>query len=151
VKPVATHRRTPVPPAAKKRYDILFDMNINTGKQNGKLSSSTASSRSRTNSGWRGLSVDETHNPTLGKSKSSAEFSASGKDDQRIDGLMVKTIWSCSKLERDVLRTIWNECDNEKLGSLDRDSFAVGMWRIDEELKKNAAKLNDTRRRRNIL
>ncbi|KDQ17910.1 hypothetical protein BOTBODRAFT_104822 [Botryobasidium botryosum FD-172 SS1] len=56
-------------------------------------------------------------------------------------------IWSCSKLDRGLLRAIWyeEECDLEKRGSLDREAFARGMWRIDEELRRAAKRPKDPR------
>ncbi|KIJ35711.1 hypothetical protein M422DRAFT_87191, partial [Sphaerobolus stellatus SS14] len=44
-------------------------------------------------------------------------------------------IWKASKLPKARLRDIWNECDPDGVGSLDREGFARGMWRIDEALR----------------
>jgi len=60
--------------------------------------------------------------------------------DERLDGRIVKVIWCTSKLDKGKLRDIWNECDASSQGSLDRDSFVKGMWRIDEELRRAQAK-----------
>ncbi|KAI0687175.1 hypothetical protein BC835DRAFT_1241636, partial [Cytidiella melzeri] len=49
-------------------------------------------------------------------------------------------IWKTSKLDLAQLRGIWCECDTARRGSLDREAFVKGMWRIDEELRK--AKMN---------
>lgn len=73
--------------------------------------------------------------------------------DERIDAFSVKLIWGMSKLEKEKLKTIWSvvsygpvlfrthvasrsECDAAGHGSLDRDAFVKGMWRIDEELRR---------------
>jgi len=48
----------------------------------------------------------------------------------------VRRIWTLSKLDRAVLKSIWAECDPEGMGTLDRESFVKGMWRIDEELRR---------------
>jgi hypothetical protein len=91
-----------------------------------------------------------------------------GKDD-RLEGVIVRRIWMCSKLDREKLRAIWydlhflpssppfrsigprvlihsvscvcrNDCEGSDTGSLDVDAFVKAMWRIDEELRK--ARLN---------
>lgn len=56
--------------------------------------------------------------------------------EERLDGAIVRRIWMCSKLERRKLRDLWCECDPNGTGSLDRDAFVKGMWRIDEELRR---------------
>lgn len=55
---------------------------------------------------------------------------------ERIDGFSAKLIWNASNLEKAKLRAIWSECDPSGQGSLDRDAFVTGMWRIDEELRR---------------
>jgi len=56
--------------------------------------------------------------------------------DERIDAIRVKLIWCASKLGKGKLKAIWDECDSAGRGSLDRDAFVKGMWRIDEELRR---------------
>lgn len=82
--------------------------------------------------------------------------------DARLEGKVVRMIWQKSKLEKTRLRDIWcvcrslllttsiyclagiltansfsrTECDTHSQGSLDRQAFALGMWRIDCELDK---------------
>lgn len=91
--------------------------------------------------GWRGLSVD------LITGEHGANVSVSHKDDEetideavgsldRLEGCFIRTIWVKSRLDREKLTEIWNECDPSKVGSLDRDAFVIGMWRIDEELRR---------------
>lgn len=52
------------------------------------------------------------------------------------DGLMlnlvVKDIWYRSNLPRDLLVQIYNMVDTRKDGTLDRKSFIVGMWLVDQ-------------------
>ncbi|EGO21113.1 hypothetical protein SERLADRAFT_398428, partial [Serpula lacrymans var. lacrymans S7.9] len=45
-------------------------------------------------------------------------------------------IWGASRLDKEKLRNIWLDCDSARSGSLDRDAFVKGMWRIDEELRR---------------
>ncbi|KAI0064522.1 hypothetical protein BV25DRAFT_1914236 [Artomyces pyxidatus] len=132
----ASHARHPPPlttphPAARARYDALFTANVRA-----RLPADTLRvPKKRANAGWRGLSVDldlEEKEATLEKEKPAAEVPA----DARVDGQVVKCIWLKSRLEPETLRSIWAECDPGGLGSLDREAFARGMWRIDEELRR---------------
>lgn len=58
------------------------------------------------------------------------------QDEGKLKGYVVKAIWSLSKLPREKLQEIWKECDTDHSGALDREQFARGMWRIDEELRR---------------
>ncbi|OJJ81332.1 protein irs4 [Aspergillus glaucus CBS 516.65] len=49
--------------------------------------------------------------------------------------LVVRDIWSRSRLSETVLSQIWNLVDRQKNGLLDREEFVVGMWLIDQSLK----------------
>lgn len=49
--------------------------------------------------------------------------------------LVVRDIWSRSRLHENVLSQIWNLVDRQKNGLLDREEFVVGMWLIDQSLK----------------
>ena len=131
-------RKPPIPLGAHKRYEMLFDKNVERG------------SPSRTplsSSGWRGADGLE-------------DVSICGP---RMSGAMVKSIWLCAKLPKGTLRQIWQDflylscgicsngtiragCDPDKAGSLDRDAFVRGMWAIDSELAK-AAKVGARRQR----
>ncbi|KAL3234456.1 Increased rDNA silencing protein 4 [Nakaseomyces bracarensis] len=52
------------------------------------------------------------------------------------DGLMLnlvaKDIWERSNLPNDLLRQIYNMVDTRKDGTLNRESFLVGMWLVDQ-------------------
>jgi len=88
-----------------------------------------------TNTEERLLHDRDTETVTLdGPGSSDAEDTVGSED--RLDGYIVKQIWSTSKLERIRLRDIWNDCDPDRSGSLDVDAFVKGMWRIDEELRR---------------
>ncbi|KAF8511137.1 hypothetical protein BU17DRAFT_69758 [Hysterangium stoloniferum] len=114
-------RPVPIPADVKQRYDALFDRN-----------SVQPSRKSVRSSGWRGVSVDlltsDSDIPRL-------DFGESTSGEQRLSGSVVKLIWDCSKLPKTRLREIWNECDQDKVGSLTREQFAQGTWRIDEALR----------------
>ncbi|KIY50797.1 hypothetical protein FISHEDRAFT_71117 [Fistulina hepatica ATCC 64428] len=151
-------RPTPVPPAAQKRYEALFDANVVQCKRaarrraEGKpipppkpaLLSAATTRKSRHAAGWRGLSVDLITGPddlliTMdgdddAVNEASIDMQAGPND--RLDGCAVCLLWECSKLNRHKLSVIWNECDTDGRGSLDRAAFVKGMWRIDEELRR---------------
>ncbi|KAI0672829.1 hypothetical protein C8Q78DRAFT_1021599 [Trametes maxima] len=132
-------RPTPVPPAARKRYEAVFNVNVIAARQIERAKSPPASRKPRQAAGWRGLSVDLITNP---EEIASANTSRTGSVDEEVgaeeqlDGAVVRAIWKLSRLKRDTLRVIWLECDPAGTGSLDRDAFVKGMWRIDEELRK---------------
>lgn len=74
--------------------------------------------------------------------------------DERLEGRIVKVLWKRSGLAKERLKEIWyvsvlavclsytylvicrSECDVTYQGSLDREGFVRGMWRIDEELRR---------------
>jgi hypothetical protein len=49
--------------------------------------------------------------------------------------LVVRDIWSRSRLETDILEEVWDLVDDRGVGRLDRAQFVVGMWLIDQRLK----------------
>ncbi|KAF9246402.1 hypothetical protein BU15DRAFT_58464 [Melanogaster broomeanus] len=155
-KPSALLRETPVPPAARARYESLFCRAVQgrrkaeRKRQKSKVLAPTPLSvkKGRQAAGWRGLSVDlitnhEDH-PYLSADKEKAdEINHEDEEDsvivgpeERLNGRIVKHIWNASRLDRKKLRDIWNDCDPQAIGSLDRDAFVKGMWRIDEELRR---------------
>ena len=87
--------------------------------------SPTSIKKARKAAGWRGLSVDLITNPgenlpplppsQPGSRRGSIESTESGgvtergKDD-RLESVVIRRIWMCSKLDREKLRTIW--CDS---------------------------------------
>ncbi|KAL2011559.1 hypothetical protein VTN00DRAFT_4277 [Thermoascus crustaceus] len=60
--------------------------------------------------------------------------------------LVVRDIWSRSRLPTAVLEQIWNLVDRHGIGMLTRDEFVVGMWLIDQQLKgrKLPVKVSDS-------
>ncbi|KAG8898908.1 hypothetical protein FRB99_007068 [Tulasnella sp. 403] len=131
-------RKVPIPPPARMRYEALFDLNLRKTSTNSLLtpdsgSAQVASRPTRSRNGWRGPSIDF---QTTGGSVNSVASHIGDK----LHGQLVKQIWLCSKLDKAFLRQIWADCDSSKSGYLDRDAFVEGMWRIDEELARRAAK-----------
>jgi len=52
-----------------------------------------------------------------------------------VSSLIVRDIWSRSRLPDHVLEEVWELVDRSKVGALDREEFVVGMWLIDQRLK----------------
>ncbi|KAI0373048.1 hypothetical protein BV20DRAFT_963538 [Pilatotrama ljubarskyi] len=131
-------RPTPVPPAARRRYEAVFNGNVIAKRQVERAKSPPSSRKPRQAAGWRGLSVDLITNPEEVASAPSRSGSVDEvvSAEERLDGAVVRAIWRLSRLKRETLRVIWTECDPAGTGSLDREAFVKGMWRIDEELRK---------------
>ena len=49
--------------------------------------------------------------------------------------LVVRDIWSRSRLPVEDLEEVWDLVDRRGNGMLQRDEFVVGMWLIDQKLK----------------
>ncbi|KAI6036468.1 hypothetical protein BKA83DRAFT_26065 [Pisolithus microcarpus] len=147
------HRPTPVPPSARLRYEALFvsallgQRQVEKQSRRGILPCKPMSQKERQSAGWRGLSLDlltqqedlavlspDSREPDLPTDSDSncALLSA----EEKLNGRIVKYIWKASRLDRRKLWDIWNDCDPHKTGSLDRNAFVQGMWRIDEELRR---------------
>ncbi|KAG1814875.1 hypothetical protein EV424DRAFT_1123679 [Suillus variegatus] len=145
-------RPTPVPPAARTRYEALFVATVISRRKAAKKaklksppSSTLSVKKSRQAAGWRGLSVDLITNPEDHPLLPLKDAESGNDDDtdlvpvgpeERLGGRIVKLVWSASKLDRGKLRDIWNDCDPSSTGFLDREAFVKGMWRIDEELRR---------------
>ncbi|KAE8372646.1 hypothetical protein BDV26DRAFT_89920 [Aspergillus bertholletiae] len=54
---------------------------------------------------------------------------------EMVVNLVVRDIWSRSRLEPFALEQIWDLVDTQKIGLLTREEFVVGMWLIDQQLK----------------
>ncbi|KAG9318605.1 hypothetical protein JVU11DRAFT_698 [Chiua virens] len=147
-------RPTPVPSAARSRYEALFDSavkgrrRVEKKREKSKLLASRPPARKdRQAAGWRGLSVDliansEDH-PVLLSAKKTSESGSEEEEEsspigpeEQLNGRIVKHIWYASQLDRKKLSSIWNGCDPQCTGLVDRDTFVKGMWRIDEELRR---------------
>lgn len=62
----------------------------------------------------------------------SAAGSHAGKN---VSGLVVRDVWSRSRLPSHVLEEIWELVDRDAAGRLDREAFVVGTWLVDQRLK----------------
>ncbi|KAH0830686.1 hypothetical protein J3R83DRAFT_2141 [Lanmaoa asiatica] len=148
-------RPTPVPPAARSRYESLFESAVQGRRKAEKKVQKIKllapppllSKKGRQAAGWRGLSVDLITNPedhpvlSSGKGLDESdgeegEELSSVAPEERLNGRIVKYIWGASCLDRKKLRSIWDDCDPQCTGFVDRDAFVRGMWRIDEELRR---------------
>lgn len=49
--------------------------------------------------------------------------------------LVVREIWSRSRLPETILEQVWDLVDHQNIGLLVREEFVVGMWLIDQFLK----------------
>lgn len=49
--------------------------------------------------------------------------------------LVVREIWSRSRLPEAILEQVWDLVDHQHIGLLVREEFVVGMWLIDQFLK----------------
>ncbi|OGE57618.1 hypothetical protein PENARI_c001G11904 [Penicillium arizonense] len=49
--------------------------------------------------------------------------------------LVVREIWSRSRLPNMILEQVWDLVDHQNIGLLVREEFVVGMWLIDQQLK----------------
>lgn len=49
--------------------------------------------------------------------------------------LVVREIWSRSRLPTAVLEQVWDLVDHQQIGLLTKEEFVVGMWLIDQQLK----------------
>ncbi|KAH8980355.1 hypothetical protein EDB86DRAFT_569055 [Lactarius hatsudake] len=130
VSPSKTSKPAPKP-SPRARYDALFLANVRAhAPRKPPPPPPPPIPAKRQNAGWRGLSID------LDQCVVHPAPAAEPGPDARLDGHLVRKIWLKSGLEPQRLRDIWNECDPEGSGSLDRDAFAQGMTRIDEELRR---------------
>lgn len=69
-----------------------------------------------------------------------------GKEENMVLNLVVRDIWSRSRLPGEVLEEVWGLVDRRGTGMLERDEFVVGMWLIDQKLKgrKLPSKVSDS-------
>lgn len=49
--------------------------------------------------------------------------------------LVVREIWSRSRLPPTMLAQVWDLVDSQQIGLLTKEEFVVGMWLIDQQLK----------------
>ncbi|KAJ7085756.1 hypothetical protein B0H15DRAFT_1023349 [Mycena belliarum] len=144
-----TARPTPIPPAPRARYDALFSSLLSA---HAPQRPALLAPRRRTAAGWRGLSVDLIRDPTSpGPPEDEGKDGEKEKERDALPGPVVRVLWCRSRLPLSMLSAIWTECDPLRTGALDRDAFARGMWRIDEELRRVAAASTPSSARRRGL
>ncbi|KAJ7074140.1 hypothetical protein C8F01DRAFT_1242410 [Mycena amicta] len=135
---ILTSRPPPVPAGPRKRYDALFS-SLHSGYASQNSSPKTLSPPKRRAAGWRGLSVDLIMDPNGDVGSGSGEV---------LPAAVVRAVWCRSRLPVQILSSIWSDCDPLRTGALDREAFARGMWRIDEELRHASEANSSTRRTR---
>lgn len=52
-----------------------------------------------------------------------------------VASVVVRDIWSRSRLPSSVLGQVWDLVDQQRIGLLTREEFVVGMWLIDQQLR----------------
>lgn len=65
---------------------------------------------------------------------------------EQVSNIVVRDVWSRSRLSETVLETVWDLVDNERVGRLSKEEFVVGLWLIDGRLKgkKLPVKVSDS-------
>ncbi|EGO57688.1 hypothetical protein NEUTE1DRAFT_146237 [Neurospora tetrasperma FGSC 2508] len=58
-----------------------------------------------------------------------------GPEADLVVNVVVRDIWSRSRLPVDELAEVWELVDRRKCGALDKQEFVVGMWLIDQRLR----------------
>ena len=101
-----------MPPAARKRYEAVFTVNVIAARQVKRAKSPPPIRKPRQAAGWRGLSVDlitnpEEISPNTDHAVRSELIEEEVGSEEKLDGETVKAIWRLSRLERTILRTIW--------------------------------------------
>lgn len=103
-------RPTPVPPVARKRYEAVFFANINAQRRAilnkpptlAAPQTPATASPSTPKRGWRGISVDLITNP-----EENPALLDDGIEGSMLDGIVVRYIWSKSRLPKEKLKDIW--------------------------------------------
>lgn len=73
--------------------------------------------------------------PERGKARSPNGSEKWPPTSEMVLNLVVREIWSRSRLPRASLEQVWNLVDQQRIGLLTKEEFVVGMWLIDEQLK----------------
>ncbi|KAK0621209.1 hypothetical protein B0T17DRAFT_279644 [Bombardia bombarda] len=58
-----------------------------------------------------------------------------GPEAELVVNLVVRDIWSRSRLPKDELAEVWELVDRGRRGALDKQEFVVGMWLVDQRLR----------------
>ncbi|KAI9831338.1 MAG: hypothetical protein M1819_005112 [Sarea resinae] len=81
----------------------------------------------------RGLYVTVTPPPPPSASRPTTASSPDPND--YVSNLVVRDIWSRSRLPDHVLEEVWDLVDREGKGRLGREEFVVGLWLVDQRLR----------------
>lgn len=119
-------RPTPVPPAARSRYESLFDSAVQGRRKAEKKARKVKllappplpAKKGGQAAGWRDLSVASITNPdghpVLSSEKAPDKSDSEEEEEEslvapeeRLSGRIIKYIWSASRLDRKKLRSIW--------------------------------------------
>lgn len=78
-----------------------------------------------------------------------SDFADAGGDADRDDlvaNVVVRDIWSRSRLPVDELAEVWDLVDRKGAGALNKQEFVVGMWLVDQRLRgrKIPARVSDS-------
>lgn len=65
---------------------------------------------------------------------------------EQVSSIVVRDVWSRSRLSETILETVWDLVDNQNVGRLSKEEFVVGLWLIDGRLKgkKLPVKVSDS-------
>ncbi|KFZ02745.1 hypothetical protein V502_11537 [Pseudogymnoascus sp. VKM F-4520 (FW-2644)] len=74
-------------------------------------------------------------NSSIVGTKPGASDSLRSPPEDCVSSLVVRDIWSRSRLPDDVLSDIWELVDRGRTGMLSRDEFVAGVWLVDQRLK----------------
>ena len=74
-------------------------------------------------------------NSSIVGTKPGASDSLRSPPEDCVSSLVVRDIWSRSRLPDDVLSDIWELVDRSGTGMLYRDEFVAGVWLVDQRLK----------------
>jgi hypothetical protein len=58
-----------------------------------------------------------------------------GPEADLVVNMVVRDIWSRSRLPHDELAEVWELVDRKKCGALSKEEFVVGMWLVDQRLR----------------
>ncbi|KAI1450659.1 hypothetical protein F5Y02DRAFT_268 [Annulohypoxylon stygium] len=72
---------------------------------------------------------------TNGQSQAPTQTADNDDKEQGIANVVVRDLWSRSRLPIDELAEVWDLVDRRGKGYLDRTEFVVGMWLVDQRLR----------------
>jgi hypothetical protein len=137
------HKKTPLIGSSKKHSH-------HEGSRKRWRDQITAREKRRYEAVWasnRGLFVGPgTYLPGTTTADDEARRNARDEEAELVVNLVVRDIWSRSRLPPDELAEVWDLVDHSGQGTLNRFEFVVGMWLIDQRLRgrKIPARVSDS-------